>query len=492
MRPCSFPLPSSTPARRPDRVARLVLGPVLRRISRDGVTVWVETDQPCRVEVLGHSATTFHVEGHHFALVDVRDLEPGTTTPYEVHLDGDRAWPRDDGLPPSTIRTLADDGRLSLVLGSCQQRAPHEPPWTSSSGSDPRALGPDALLAVAHQMLEDEDLRPDALVLLGDQVYADEPNPATVAALERRRGSAARPGWPVVSSFEEYTWLYGDAWGEGPMRWLLSCVPSFMIFDDHDVIDDWNTSKVWHDRIEGEPWWRGRIQGALMSYWIYQHLGEAAFRSEEDDELLAQVRAAGDGGPILRTFADRADAGTPSTVGHRWSYVHELGPCRLIVLDSRNGRHLGGERKLLGDVEWAWFDDVARGGVDHLLIGTSVPWILPRPLHELEAWNEAVASGAWGRRAARLGERIREAVDLEHWAAFGDSFEDMGEVVQEVAAGRRGKAGRPRGQASPRSVLAGPRPSGDRPCPRSTRSARPRGAAAIGTGPGLRAGVPPP
>jgi hypothetical protein len=427
-------------------VAGLLLGPVLRRVAADGVTVWVETDAPCRVDVLGRSATTFHVEGHHYALVDVRGLAPGTTTPYEVHLDGERVWPRADGMPPSTIRTLTDDGRLRLVLGSCQQRAPHEPPWTGTSGKDPRALGPDALLAVAQRMLTDEGERPDALLLLGDQVYADEPNPATTAALDRRRGRRPPEGWPEVSSFEEYTWLYADAWGDGLMRWLLSCVPAFMIFDDHDVIDDWNTSQVWHDRIEREPWWRGRIQGALMSYWIYQHLGEALFRQQEDDDLLAEVRAAGDGGPILRAFADRADAGTPSTVGHRWSYHHDLGPCRLIVLDSRNGRHLGAERSMLGDVEWEWFDDMARGGVDHVLIGTSVPWVLPRPLHDLEAWDEAVAEGAWGRRAAAVGERIRQAVDLEHWAAFGSSFEDLAAVVRSIAAGERG--------AAPATVLA--------------------------------------
>ena len=29
------------------------------------------------------------------------------------------------------------------------------------------------------------------------------------------------------------------------MRWLLSTVPTAMIFDDHDVIDDWNTSRDW-------------------------------------------------------------------------------------------------------------------------------------------------------------------------------------------------------------------------------------------------------
>jgi hypothetical protein len=60
-------------------------------------------------------------------------------------------------------------------------------------------------------------------------------------------------------------------------------------------------------------------------------------------------------------------------------------------------------------------------------------------LHELEAWNEAVCDGAWGARAARLGERVRRRVDLEHWAAFEDSFHRMARLLEEIASGRRGQ-----------------------------------------------------
>jgi hypothetical protein len=55
--------------------------------------VWVQTDGPCEVDVLGHRARTFEVDGHHFAIVAVRGLRRGSTTPYGVALDGRRAWP---------------------------------------------------------------------------------------------------------------------------------------------------------------------------------------------------------------------------------------------------------------------------------------------------------------------------------------------------------------------------------------------------------------
>jgi len=59
-------------------------------------------------------------------------------------------------------------------------------------------------------------------------------------------------------------------------------------------------------------------------------------------------------------------------------------------------------------------------------------------LHEAEAWSEAIAQGAWGRRVAQLGEKLRRSVDLEHWGAFQQSFRDVAAMVTEVAEGARG------------------------------------------------------
>jgi hypothetical protein len=74
-----------------------------------------------------------------------------------------------------------------------------------------------------------------------------------------------------------------------------------------------------------------------------------------------------------------------------------------------------------------------RDACDHLLIGTSLPWLLPRALHDLEAWNEALAAGARGPRSARWSEKLRRAADLEHWAAFRKSFEELADILRSVA-----------------------------------------------------------
>jgi hypothetical protein len=78
--------------------------------------------------------------------------------------------------------------------------------------------------------------------------------------------------------------------------------------------------------------------------------------------------------------------------------------------------------------------------IDHVLIATTLPWLLSPGLHHLEAWNEAVCDGAWGRRAARGGEKIRQALDLEHWSAFHRSFLRLADLGPEVASGARGPA----------------------------------------------------
>ena len=66
----------------------LVLGPIVRHVGRTEATVWVETDAACEVAVLGSTQRTFQVDGHHYALVEVTGLDPGSSVEYTVEVDG--------------------------------------------------------------------------------------------------------------------------------------------------------------------------------------------------------------------------------------------------------------------------------------------------------------------------------------------------------------------------------------------------------------------
>ncbi|GAA2986206.1 alkaline phosphatase D family protein [Streptomyces drozdowiczii] len=415
-------------------MAGLRLGPLLRYTDGSCATVWVETSGPCTAEVrcadgARGTADTFLVAGHHYALVAVEGLTPGTSTPYEVLLDGASVWPPPDSpFPPSVIATPTDDDGLRVAFGSCRWAAP------PAGGKDP--VGPDALDTLAGRMAADPGgARPDVLLLLGDQVYADEVSDATRRWIGDRRDLDEPPG-DQVADYEEYTRLYFESWLDPEVRWLLSTVPSCMIFDDHDVIDDWNTSAAWLTDMRATDWWQERLLSGLMSYWVYQQLGNLSPAELAADPLYAAVREAPDGTAALRAFATRADADAASV---RWSYRRDFGRTRLLMVDSRAARVLAEDRRsMLDPEEAAWVREQIldeRGSYDHLLIGTSLPWLLPHLVHDVEAWNAAICGGERGERWAERGERIRRGADLEHWAAFPSSFDALGDLITEAGTG---------------------------------------------------------
>ncbi|HEX8026118.1 MAG TPA: alkaline phosphatase D family protein, partial [Candidatus Limnocylindrales bacterium] len=403
-------------------MARLLLGPLLRHVGEHDATVWVETDLPCEVElrVGANRATsrTFAVAGHHYALVVIDGLAPGVSVPYEVLLDGVPAWPEPTSpFPPSRIRTIDPERPIRVIFGSCR-----EPPAVRPTD---RQLDPDIFEAFANRMLgRDHDAWPDILLLVGDQVYADDTS-AAIRDYIRSKRDIRKPPKAEVANFEEYTRLYYESWGEPTVRWLLSTLPSAMIFDDHDVRDDWNTSAAWRADMQRTSWWQERITGALMSYWIYQHLGNLHPAALAADELYARVRSLPDAAEELRRFAVAADREADGAKGAMWSYRRDFGPVRLVVIDSRCGRILeDGRRSMISEKEFDWIEQQAEDGpFEHLVVVTSMPWLLPRALHDIESWNEALCAGSRGARLARLGEVVRRAVDLEHWAAFRKSFD---------------------------------------------------------------------
>ena len=423
----------------------LVLGPLIRYVDRTSASIWVETADAAHVTVRASErawhARTFAVHGHHYALVEVSDLEPGTIAPYSVEVDDARVWPPASGTdggdyPASVIATLKRDKPLRMAFGSCRTSTSHDHTGNKSHGVD-------ALRSLALEMATDDTARwPDLVLFLGDQVYADETTSEMQRFIEQRRDINEPPG-KELKDYEEYAHLYKLAWSDPLNRWLLSTLPSLMIFDDHDVRDDWNTSHEWQQQMEQTSWWHERIVSGLGSYWVYQHLGNLSPDERDKDELWQIVVSHSgtdelDLTPDVDALADRVNTDPEC---YRWSYVRNFDDVRLIVVDSRAARVLEESRRsMLDDTELRWLDEQVCGDVRHLLIGTSLPFLLPQGLHHLEAWDEAVAGGAWGKWSAKIGEKLRQAVDLEHWAAFQDGFSDVAKMVLEVAEGRRGTA----------------------------------------------------
>jgi hypothetical protein len=416
---------------------------MLRYTDETRATIWVETDAPCDVEVrLGearHRAPTWSVHGHHYALVTIDRLEPSSTYQYEVFLDDEQVWPlADSPFPPSVIRTPSADTPLRLAFGSCRRSAPFDDDTLE-------ALGADALIALAGRMRDEPTARwPDALFMLGDQVYADDPSEQIVERLHERHEQQGRDVDKEVDGeildFEEYTWLYEEAWMEPSVRWLLANVPTAMLLDDHDLRDDWNTSMSWRRWVTEQDWWHERVVGAYASYWVYQHLGNLSPVELETEPVFAQLRTLATDEERTRYLDDWAWHVDQDASTSRFSFYRDLGATgrgvRVVAIDSRCSRHLDpDDRRMVDGVEWKWVREKVLDTTtecDHLVLCSTLPWLMLPGLHHMEGWNEAVAQGAWGKYPARFGEWFRQFLDLEHWAAFRESFDETTELLAEA------------------------------------------------------------
>ncbi len=354
-------------------------------------------------------------------------------------LDGVRVWPLPDSpFPPSVIRTAEDGGgegtgeeagdALRVAFGSCR--------WAAPAAGEKDPVGADALDTLAARIAADPTAeRPDVLLLLGDQVYADEVSDATRDWLAARRDLSEPPG-AEVADYEEYTHLYYESWLDPEVRWLLSTVPSCMIFDDHDVIDDWNTSASWLADMRETSWWRERLLSGLMSYWVHQHLGNLAPAELATDPLYAAVRES------RRRYGRRPRLRRP---GGRRPGLRPLElPARLRPRTPADGGQQGGPRPRRGRAR------DARPGRGGLAAGTGAdrsrlvrpspdrhlaPLAAAAPRARRRGWDEALCAGERGARWARFGEKLRRGADLEHWAAFTASFSALADLIAEVGSG---------------------------------------------------------
>jgi hypothetical protein len=417
-------------------VPNLVLGPILRYVDERVATVWVQTDAACEVEILGGRARTWCVAGLHFALVAIEALSQGADHPYEVRLDGAIAWPPPDGaFPPSAIRLLDPDAPRRISFGSCRIERPHEPPYVLRRHVHPDGHGVDALRALAVRAAGGGP-RPDLLLMLGDQIYADQPSPALKDALDARERPPDAPADELVD-FVDYALAYREAWSDPTVRWLLSTVPTAMVFDDHEIHDEWRTSQSWLDEMNAEPWFDRHIRAGLAAYWVFQHLGNLSPDELAAGGLLDEVRAQDDAAELL---AARMDTEGRQTGHSRWSWARDLGDARLVVVDSRAGRDVTpGRREIVSTEEWEWIAEQARRPARHLLLASSVPFLLAPGLHFTQAADEALADGARGELVAALAERVRRLAVMDQWASFQRSFQRLVELLDDVAHGRAGE-----------------------------------------------------
>ena len=486
----------------------VLVGPILRRITPDEITIWCLTTRPIDFALrLQSGDSVFHDQlvdrteywhmpvGNH-AHVYLLHLKPREALPTAVRIDYDlrisgtgdewhsiAEWAPELLYPGESLPGFVIQPQLSSMLhGSC--RKPHH-------GSKDGLARADSWLA---ERLDEPEDWPAVLMMSGDQLYADDvAGPLLHAAHqlsdrlqlwdEELQGGGVSSGAelrksshcyyereqllprdelsqdvkerffagvrkPIFTSdsahnhlitFAEVIASYCLVWSprawEGldlcppaldlkyaqqyeeeseaitafrqqlaQVRRVMAHLPTYMIFDDHDVTDDWNLSAAWEMSAYGHPFSRQIIGNALIGYLICQgagnaperirhHLGEyldgwLARRQHDDHQLL-----------IAELFAFQ-----------RWDYLIPVEP-GVLVLDTRT-RRWRAERNLAspsGLMDWEALTELQQ----ELLGRKAVIIVSPAPIFGVKL-IEAIQ-----KLFTTFGQPLM--VDAENWMAHPGS-----------------------------------------------------------------------
>ncbi|NBI56172.1 alkaline phosphatase D family protein [Photobacterium alginatilyticum] len=112
---------------------------------------------------------------------------------------------------------------------------------------------------------------------------------------------------------------------------LMAHIPTYMIFDDHDITDDWNLTVGWEKAAYGNLLSRRIIGNGLISYWLCQGWGNAP--EHFDQEFLNLTKSY-----FSEPVCERQD----KLINHlyrfeQWHYTIETTP-KMLVLDTRTRR----------------------------------------------------------------------------------------------------------------------------------------------------------
>ncbi len=196
------------------------------------------------------------------------------------------------------------------------------------------------------------------------------------------------------------------------VRRVMANVPTYMIFDDHEITDDWNLTKTWHDKVYGNSSGRRIIANGLAAYWAFQGWGNAPdhFLKAFVDEVSAHLCDQGQSDQLAQRF----DTCLLEDF-HHWGYALPTTP-PVVVVNARTQRHFDsttGPAQLMNDVELtrmkAEFDRLGEGQGDQVLLVSPAPVYGFEPIETLQKIGTSFGLPAW-------------QLDHESWIANREGF----------------------------------------------------------------------
>lgn len=132
----------------------------------------------------------------------------------------------------------------------------------------------------------------------------------------------------------EWTHLLEFKAGLTQVRRLLAHLPTYMIFDDHDITDDWNLTAKWEQAAYGHPFSKRIIGNALIAYTLFQGLGNQPDKFKQ--EITPKLKAF-----LTHPDEEQHDALIDTLLSfEQWHYSLNTSP-KLVVLDTRTQRWRG-------------------------------------------------------------------------------------------------------------------------------------------------------
>jgi len=252
------------------------------------------------------------------------------------------------------------------------------------------------------------------------------------------------------------------------VRRLLANTPTLMIFDDHEITDDWNLNLRWEKRVydpdppQDEPTALGRavIRNGLTAYALFQAWGntpgqfDASVMPKPPGAVLLEKIGVWDGQPTAAEAAALSTCvGIPESFTGQiavkptgslvWNYAYRWAAHELIVLDTRTERGAVSATEpdappalILKDTA---FDAMARPspapGPDTLVVVVAPGPVFGVPLHEATArYIHAPSIPLISPHA-----KANPGMDPEHWALTPYAREHLlGSLLTRPAAGADG------------------------------------------------------
>ncbi len=194
--------------------------------------------------------------------------------------------------------------------------------------------------------------------------------------------------------------------GLGRVRRALAHVPVYMIFDDHDVTDDWNLTRGWEESAYGQPFSRRIIGNALIGYLLCQGWGNQPEKFPQD--LLDEVRCV-----IEHDTHQAHDKLVDRLLKFRdWHYSLDTQP-RLVVLDTRTQRWRSeyGKGEPSGLMDWEALSDLQQELMGH----NAVLLVSPAPIFGVKLIEVVQRIFTW------FGYAL--TVDAENWMSHRGAAE---------------------------------------------------------------------